>query len=58
MNKYHFKTSHVPIPLEYGLYKISKERPNDWALIHELLITNSDELSCLRREDEDENRQE
>ena len=56
MNKYTFKTSHIPIPLDYGLYKISKKRPADWELIHELLITNKNQLSCLRTPNEDENK--
>ena len=56
MNKYTFKTSHVPIPLEYSLYKISKDRSADWELIHELLTTNEEQLARLRSKNEDKSK--
>ena len=32
-DKYIYKTSHVPLDLEQGLYKIAKDRPAEWDLI-------------------------
>lgn len=44
MEKYVFKTTHLPLNLEEGLYKIAQNRPSEWHLICTLLEQNGQDL--------------
>jgi hypothetical protein len=49
MEKYVFKTTHEPLDLSLGLFKIAKDNPPDWDLIRDVLERNKDQLTDLRQ---------